>query len=104
MHGLVGTVNDGDTSDPAIVKRSNVDEWIVDGQCFIYDFLKYFDCVDMFENEDYNTVAGLCLAELEHIPSVGESFKWHIFIFEITDMDGARIDKLLVRIDKDATN
>lgn len=104
MHGLVGTVNDGDTSEPTIVKRSNVDEWIVDGQCFIYDFLKYFDCVDMFENEDYNTVAGLCLAELEHIPSVGESFKWHIFIFEITDMDGARIDKLLVRIDKDATN
>ncbi|MBQ8735282.1 MAG: hypothetical protein IJY75_04820 [Bacteroidaceae bacterium] len=35
---------------------------------------------------------------------MGESFKWHIFIFEITDMDGARIDKLLVRIDKDATN
>lgn len=54
MHGLVGTVNDGDTSEPTIVKRSNVDEWIVDGQCFIYDFLKYFDCVDMFENEDYN--------------------------------------------------
>lgn len=97
MHGLVGTVNDGNEPDTNIVKRKDTDEWIIDGQCFIYDFLKFFNCEEMFENEDYTTVAGLCLAQLDHIPIVGEQFTWHIFLFEISDMDGARIDKLLVR-------
>ncbi len=97
MHGLVGDVVDGEVSGASIVKRKDVDEWIVEGQCFIYDFLKYFDSQELFENENYVTVAGLCLAKLDHIPVVGERFIWNNFIFEISDMDGARIDKLLVR-------
>lgn len=36
-----------------------------------------------------------------HIPVAGESFKWHTFTFEVADMDGARIDKLLVRLNTD---
>ncbi len=56
------------------------------------------------EERDYETVAGFVLAELEHIPETGEHFDAHGFRFEIVDMDGRKIDKLLVRrVDVDAT-
>lgn len=102
MYALVGTV-DVEDNENMIVKRNGCDEWIVDGACSIYDFLAYFDCGELFENGDYSTVAGLCLAQLEHIPQVGECFTWYNFLFEVSDMDGARIDKLLVKQKKDET-
>lgn len=96
MMALVGTVNEGNEINDSIVKRNDKEEWLVDGQCSIYDFLTYFDCGELYENEDYTTVAGLCLTHLKYIPQVGEKFTWHSFIFEVSDMDGVRIDKFLV--------
>ncbi len=96
MMALVGSINDGETNGLNIVKRKDKDEWLVDGQCAIHDFLAYFDMEDLYESEDYTTVAGLCLAQLNHIPQVGESFTWHAFKFEVSDMDGVRIDKFIV--------
>ncbi|MFQ3594749.1 MAG: hemolysin family protein [Sphingomonadaceae bacterium] len=46
---------------------------------------------------DFQTVAGFVLAELEHIPATGEHFDAHGWRFEVVDMDGRKIDKLLVR-------
>lgn len=48
------------------------------------------------EERDYQTVAGFVLAELEHIPETGEIFEAHGYRFEVIDMDGRKIDKLLV--------
>lgn len=96
MMALVGSINDGETNGLNIVKRKDKDEWLVDGQCAIHDFLAYFDMEDLYESEDYTTVAGLCLAQLNHIPQVGECFTWHAFKFEVSDMDGVRIDKFIV--------
>ena len=45
---------------------------------------------------DFNTVAGLMLARFERIPREGDSFDWAGFRFEVIDMDGRRIDKVLV--------
>jgi putative hemolysin len=49
------------------------------------------------EERDFQTVAGFVLAELEHIPATGEHFDVHGYRFEVVDMDGRKIDKLLVR-------
>ncbi|WP_448582827.1 hemolysin family protein [Thermaurantiacus sp.] len=49
------------------------------------------------DERDYETVAGFVLAELEHIPETGEHFDAHGYRFEVVDMDGRKIDKLLVR-------
>ncbi len=96
LGGLVGTIQDTH-SDPMIIKRKEGEGWFVDGQCPLYDLLAYFDREDLFSNAyDFNTIAGLMLKLLEHIPQCGESVKWHHFTFEIVDMDGARIDKILV--------
>ncbi|WP_288317770.1 hemolysin family protein [Xylanibacter caecicola] len=93
---LVGSIIETSDDEPSIIPRTEGMEWFVDGQCSMYDFLDYFGEMDLLENTDYNTVAGLCFHVLEHIPVCGESFTWQTFRFEIVDMDGARIDKLFV--------
>ena len=100
MEGLVGVVNDQDDhQEPQIIKRSNKNEWLVDGQCPIHELLQHFDMEEFYEvNESYTTIAGLCLEILEHIPSAGEKIKWNSLEIEIADMDGARIDKVLVTL------
>lgn len=96
MEGLVGNVDEAG-EEPDIIKRANNDGWLVDGQCPIYDFLCYFDRSELFEGIDFNTVSGLILQLLQHIPASGETVEWNGFTFEVVDMDGARIDKVLVK-------
>ena len=45
---------------------------------------------------DYSTISGLVLAELERIPTAGDVVSWRGLRIEVVDMDGRRIDKLLV--------
>lgn len=51
--------------------------------------------------QEFDTVAGFVLHELEHIPHAGETFEWRDFKFEIVDMDGQRIDKIMVTISEE---
>ena len=95
LEGLVGSMNDAD-EEPDIIARTNKDGWLVDGQCPMHDFLTYFNQQDLFEKYDFHTLGGLILQYLQHVPKSGEILTWHGFVFEIVDMDGARIDKVLV--------
>lgn len=101
LEGLVGTI-DETNNEPEIIKREGSESWLVDGQCSIYDFLSYFDREDLYDNtQSYNTIAGLIIEQLKHIPQPGEHAGWNGFGFEIVDMDGARIDKVIVRAPQD---
>ena len=95
MEGLIGQV-------PEVGEEAEITEradgtWLVDGQYSFYDFLEYFDLEDLYAEHDYNTLSGLILEILERVPKTGETLTWLNFRFEIVDMDGARIDKVLVR-------
>ncbi len=95
MEGLIGQV-------PEVGEEAEITEradgtWLVDGQYSFYDFLEYFDLEDLYAEHDYNTLSGLILEILERVPKTGETLTWLNFQFEIVDMDGARIDKVLVR-------
>ena len=46
---------------------------------------------------DYQTVAGLVIDQLGRIPTTGDCFEWGGFFFEVLDMDGLRVDKVLVK-------
>jgi putative hemolysin len=70
---------------------------LIDGQYSFYNFLEYFDMEDLYADYDYNTLSGLILEILQHVPHSGEKLSWLQFEFEIMDMDGARIDKVLVK-------
>ena len=97
LEGLVGTVDEAD-EEPDIIARSNKEGWLVDGQCAMHDFLSYFNRQELFERSDFHTLGGLILQSLQHVPRSGESLEWNGFSFEIVDMDGARIDKVLVKL------
>ena len=95
MEGLIGQVPEvGEEAE--IVQRAD-GSWLVDGQYNFYDFLEYFDMEDLYAEPDYNTLSGLILEILERVPKTGETLTWLTFEFEIVDMDGARIDKVLVK-------
>lgn len=101
LGALVGTASSGPSSD--IITRDD-GSCLIDGQCSFYDFLDHYDMTDRYQEYNYNTLSGLILELLQHIPTEGEKVDWLCFTFEIVDMDGARIDKILVqRTDVSAT-
>lgn len=94
MEGLIGQVPE--LGEEAEITLRADGSWLVDGQLSFYDFLEYFDMEDLYAEHDYNTLSGLILEILERVPKTGETLTWLTFRFEIVDMDGARIDKVLV--------
>lgn len=98
LEGLVGTIETRH-SEPDIVESQDGKGWFIDGQCAQHDFLSYFGKENLYSTDNnFCTVGGLVLEQLEHIPRCGESVEWEGFKFEIADMDGARIDKILVSL------
>lgn len=94
LEGLIGQMPEaGEESE--IIERAD-GSWLVDGQLSFYDFLAYFDMEELYPDYDYNTLSGLILEMLEHVPRTGEILFWLNFRLEIVDMDGARIDKVMV--------
>lgn len=98
LDALVGNDVEQNKKDPDIIARKDGQSWLVDGQCSIFDFLTYFDQDDNIEEFDFATVGGLILEQLEHVPQAGEYVTWKGFSLEVVDMDGARIDKVLVKL------
>ncbi len=98
LEALIGDMNDDDEGEePQIVERGNGEGWTVDGQCMIYDFLNHFELDEEMQNYEYTTIAGLILETLEHVPEKGEKIEWCNLSFEVANMDGPRIDRVIVR-------
>lgn len=99
LEAIVGDIPQQDVADYEIKERED-GSYLVDAQIPFYDFLTRFEKTEwMNEGEhDFDTLAGFILHELERIPNTGEQFDWKGFKFEIIDMDGHRIDKVMVKI------
>lgn len=97
LEAIVGEVPQTGQEEYEIVSRDD-GSYLVDAQLHFYDFLAYFQKGDWEVDADFDTLAGFVLHELEHIPDTGEKFDWRGFTFEIIDMDGQRIDKIMVTL------
>ena len=97
LDALVGEVPHLDEEQYEIVKR-NDGSFLVDAQIPFYNFLSYFNHTDFLDEDEqqFDTLAGFILDELERIPQTGENLDWRGFHFEIIDIDNNRIDKVLV--------
>lgn len=95
LEGLVGSIAEPSEA-PDIVEQDDHQSWLVSGQCLFYDFLAWFDAEDYY-TPDFTTVGGLILDVMERIPHEGEQVVWHGFQLTVQQMDGQRIDKVLVR-------
>lgn len=102
LEAIVGDVPQTGQDEYEIIERED-GTFLVDAQIPFYDFLSKFEKTDWMneDDHDFDTLAGFVLHELEHIPHTGEKFDWRGFDFEIIDMDGQRIDKLLVKISEE---
>lgn len=97
LEALVGNMNDDIEDVPDIIERLGGDGWLVEGNCMMYDFLNHSDLNDEIQGYEYTTVAGLIIDKSGHIPEAGECVEWNGFSFEIVDMDGPRIDKVIIK-------
>jgi putative hemolysin len=72
--------------------------WLVDGSVSTDDLRELLGQVELPNEDDYDfrTAAGMVVAHFGRIPQPGEHFNWNGFRFEVVDLDGARIDKLLI--------
>lgn len=98
LEKLFGEVVVADADAPQITPRDD-GSFLVDGVLPFSDFAKFFDCEKEWEEEkgEYHTLAGFILKRLGRIPSAANYFVWKTFYFEVMDMDGNRVDKVLVR-------
>ena len=98
MEELVGEIRDEHDHDrnSEFVQRED-GSWLVDGSLAVDDLFGRMALPDSGLPRDYSTVSGLVLDELEKIPSVGDAFLWNGLSIEVVDMDGRRIDRLLIQ-------
>ena len=96
LEALVGVASDFYKEDFQLVERED-GTWLVDGHYSLHDFLTYFELDDLIQDYEVTTVSGLIMTELSHIPKQGEKLIWQKYELEVIDMDGAKIDKVMVK-------
>ena len=82
---------------PPIVKRDD-GSWLVDGLLTVDEFRETFDVKPFPGEGTYHTLGGFIIYMLGEVPAAGQTVEWSGFRFEIMDMDGYRVDKVLVEL------
>ena len=98
LEALVGGIpSPEEAAEPPIVRRAD-GSWLLDGALPVED-VKEALTLDELPGEDdgeYRTLGGLAMYQLGHVPTAGDHFEWNGLRFEVVDMDGRRVDKVLV--------
>ena len=97
LTAIAGELPEAASEEPAEAVARDDSSWLVDGGMSIDDVERLLKGGNMRSGDDYTTLAGFVLAQLGHLPTTGESFRWRGLRFEVVDMDGRRIDKLLIQ-------
>jgi putative hemolysin len=86
----------GEVPEPKVVRRED-GSWLLDGMLSVEEFKDVLGIARLPEEEvSYETLAGFVLERLGHVPRIADHFEWQGLRFEIVDMDGKRIDRVLV--------
>lgn len=100
MEEIVGEIRDVHqrAEDQEFVQRDD-GSWLIDGGATISDLVEKLDLQEdeTLENRDFHTLGGLVLDRLGRIPSIGDWVDWNGLTLEVVDMDGKRIDRVLVK-------
>lgn len=98
LEAIAGDISfGGKPNDPKAVRRHD-GSWLLDGMLSIDEFKEIFqlDALPGEKRDAYQTLGGFVFTKMGQIPSVSDSFEWNGLRFEVVDMDGKRIDKVLV--------
>lgn len=98
LKAVVGqTMDIEDKTNPYVVQRAD-GSYLLDGALLIDEFKDLFAIESLTEEDtgNYQTLAGFVINQMGKIPSTGEFFTWRDLRIEVVDMDGNRVDKLLI--------
>jgi putative hemolysin len=96
LKAIAGELGDFGSRERAEVVRREDGSWLVDGHLSIHEAATHLQRSDLSGDGSYHTVAGFVLWHLGRLPKAGERLRWRDLDIEVIDMDGARIDKVLV--------
>jgi putative hemolysin len=91
-------------SEPKAVQRKD-GSWLLDGMLAIDDFKELFQIETLpgEKKDSFQTLGGFLFTQMGRVPAVADTFEWSGLRFEIVDMDGKRIDKVLVSTSETAS-
>jgi len=97
LEEIVGDLPVGGVVSQSVVVRDD-GSMLIDGEMSVVDFRGILELGELpeDEHESYQTLAGFVLTRLEKLPVEGDKFEWENYQFEVMDMDGRRVDKVLV--------
>lgn len=105
LQSIIGNVSSPlETEDEEVVLRDD-GSWLFDGMIQIDELKEHLGIERLPEEEEgrYETLSGLMMAVLNRIPLTGDYFDWNDFRFEVVDMDGRRVDRVMVIPQKSET-
>jgi putative hemolysin len=97
LEAIAGDLPERDPAAAQEVVRRDDGSYLLDGAIDIDDAIQVLALPKLDEDEEgeFDTLAGLVLARLKRVPAAGDHFTWGGWRFEVVDMDGRRIDKVL---------
>lgn len=98
LEAIVGDIPSIDELGEQEIMKRDDDSWLIDGLVQIDEFKEYFH-INRLPGEksgNYHTIGGFVMYKLNRIPTTGDSFELEALKFEVMDMDGNRVDKILV--------
>lgn len=88
-------VGEMEGAEPQATQRQD-GSWLLDGMLEIDEFKEIFDLNSLPHEDEYETLSGFVMTSLGRMPQATDNFEWNNFRFEVMDMDGRRVDKVLV--------
>jgi len=92
LEEIVGQV---EIDEPQATQRPD-GSWLLDGMLEVDEFKEIFSLPGLPHEDEYETLSGFVMMSLGRVPQTTDHFEWHGYRFEIIDMDGRRVDKVLV--------
>ncbi len=98
IEAIVGDLPDEDELDELDITKRDDGSYLINGKTLIFELNQYFQKEIIEDNiSQYTTIAGFMLEHLKSIPVAGNNFEYENYYFEIMDVDGLRIDKILMK-------
>jgi len=88
-------VGDMEGEEPQATQRQD-GSWLLDGMLEVDEFKEIFDLNELPHEDEYETLSGFVMTSLGRLPQTADHFEWSNLRFEVMDMDGRRVDKVLV--------
>jgi len=98
LRAIAGGLSDVGSRERTEATRRDDGSWLMDGQIPIYEVERLLERNDLASGDNFNTIAGFVLWHLGRLPNCGETLAWRDLRIEVVDLDGQRIDKVLLSV------